>query len=154
MRNTIITATGLLLLFSCGQNKDSKIITEEKTAETTAPATQPEKQCFLKVVKKDSIIFEIEPAGGDSIYGIFHWKPYEKDKKIASYKGTMQGSEGKAIAFSRPEGMDYTEEVLFTVADGRITIKYGEMTEGTDGVWRLKEPDAAFVEILEKVECD
>jgi hypothetical protein len=159
-----LACTATLLLASC-KDKPADTVTEETTVEETAPqpADITEKQCFLQVTEgkaeyannktlHDSIIFEMERKG-DSIWGIFHWKPQEKDKKIASYKGTISGTTGTVIANSHAEGMNYNEEVIFTLTDSAVAIKYGEMAEGKDGIWHYKDKNNTSEQVLTKVEC-
>jgi hypothetical protein len=150
----------VFLFTSCGEKKE----TEEKvTEQENTVAALNEKMCFLQVTEgktytgktiRDSIIFEIEPfADGDSIKGIFNWKPYEKDTKLSDYKGVLKGNEGIAIATTRAEGMEYREEVLFTVNGDSLSVKFGEMVEDDNGIWRLKDKNNASVQVLQKVDC-
>ena len=157
-----LACTATLMFASC-KDKATDTVTEETTVEETAPqpADITEKQCFLQVTEnkadlkhviRDSIVFEMERKG-DSIWGIFHWKPQEKDKKIASYKGTISGTTGTVVANSQGEGMNYNEEVIFTLTDSAVAIKYGEMAEGKDGIWHYKDKNNTSEQVLTKVEC-
>ena len=156
MKNKLMLLATGLLLFACQKKTETEETIIEETI-TDAPAPQVAdaagKQCYLKVVAKDSIIFQAERYG-DSIQGIFHFKPFEKDKKISSFKGVMNGNEGTAIALSKGEGMENREQLDFKLEDGKVTIKFGEMVEGKDGVWRYKDMNNTSLEVLPVVNCE
>lgn len=163
---TTLVLSGLLFVFACKNEKKEEITTvpQDTPEENVAEAVKKnDKMCFLKVVEgkagydknkviRDSIIFEMERTG-DSIYGIFNWKPYEKDKKLSTYKGTINGKTGTTIAHYKAEGMEYDEELVFTLGEDQVSVIYGEMTEGDDGVWRYKNKEASSVQVLNKVDC-
>jgi len=160
MKNKIIILMAALALLSC--KKDVTI--EETTVEQTAPELNsvPDKQCFLKVeeskadaqgnIIRDSVMFEIERKG-DSISGTFNWKPQEKDQKLSTFKGVITGTEANAIAIAKGEGVTNKEELIFTVKDNTVSIKYGEMVKGNDGVYKYKDSNTATVQVLQRVDC-
>lgn len=153
MKTTFALLAAGALIVSC-QKKEEKtetIITEETTVTTPAPEPVAEKECYLKVMNKDSIIVEIE-HDGDSIHGIYHWKPFEKDKKISTYKGVINGSTANVVAESQQEGMNYKEEVIFTIADNTLAVKFGEMKEDK-GIWKYKDAAKTSEQVLDKVDC-
>jgi hypothetical protein len=152
MRNLFVfTAASMLLLASCQKEKEEKIIIKQDPP-VHKPLPVAGKECFLKVIAKDSIVFEMERAG-DSVHGILHWKPYEKDKKISTYRGVLNGTRGTAIASSKAEGMDYKEELLFNLQGGSVTIEYGEMAEDKDGIWKYKDTTSTSLQALPKIDC-
>ncbi|MES2486255.1 MAG: hypothetical protein V4581_09965 [Bacteroidota bacterium] len=166
MKKLMIMAAAGLTLLSCQKNEKKDAVSVGDTLEDTIPAADNKqvfgKQCYLQVstgkgnngkVLSDSIIFNIEKRQGDSIWGIFHWKPAEKDKKISTYKGILKGDKGTVVANSSAEGMNYNEEVMFTYGDSTIAIKYGEMTEGKDGIWHYKDQNKLSQQVLKKVDC-
>ena len=160
MKNKLILLMTALALLSC--KKD--VTVEETTVEQTAPELNsvPDKQCYLKVeeskpdaqgkVIRDSIMFEVERKG-DSVSGVFNWKPEEKDKKLSTFKGVITGTEANAIAIATGEGVTNKEELIFTLKDNTVSIKYGEMAKGDDAVWHYKNPKATTVQVLQKVDC-
>ncbi|MEL1244264.1 hypothetical protein AAEO56_08340 [Flavobacterium sp. DGU11] len=155
MKNTIaLLASGLLMAVSCQKKEDKTetTVVEDTTVEQTAPEAVAEKQCYLKVMAKDSIIVEVE-RNGDSIHGIYHWKPFEKDKKISTYKGILNGNTANVVASSQQEGMNYKEEIVFIVTGKNLEVKFGEMVEGKDGIWKYKDMNATSKEVLDKVDC-
>ena len=156
MRITVtLMATALLTISSCKKNENNELpvnqlpVTEAPVSDL--PATI-EKQCYLKVIQKDSIILEFEKIG-DSIAGIFHWKPYEKDKKLSTFRGTMDGSTANTVGMYNGEGVDYTEELIFTIENDSAFVKFGEMVQGTNGIWTYKDAEAAHAQALPKVDC-
>jgi hypothetical protein len=160
MRNKIILLVAATAMLSC--KKD--ITVEETTVEQAAPElnTIPEKQCFLKVqestadaqgnVIRDSIMFEVERKG-DSIYGKLDWKPQEKDRKLSTFTGLIKGTEAKAIAIAKGEGVTNKEELHFTLKGNTVSIKYGKMVKGNDDVYKYKDANATTVEVLQKIDC-
>ena len=164
MKTKMITLFAAAAIMATGCKDKTETIVEETTVEETAP--QPEEgvgeACFLQVTEnradanhiiRDSIIFEIQQRRGDSIWGIYEWRPQEKDKKIATYKGIINGNMGNAIANSKQEGSTFNEEVIFTLTDSAVAIKFGEMAEGKDGIMRYKNKNAAQDQVLTKVDC-
>ncbi|MCW4470808.1 hypothetical protein OGH69_17685 [Flavobacterium sp. MFBS3-15] len=154
MKNTGLALLAVIALASC-QKKEEKtetVTTEETTV--TAPATEAvaEKECYRKVIAKDSIVVEIE-HNGDSIHGIYHWKPYEKDKKISTYKGVTNGNTANVVAQSQQEGMNYKEEVIFAVTGNTLAVKFGEMKEDK-GIWKYKDTSKTSEQVLDKVDCN
>ncbi len=153
----------LLLLAGCQQKQTDDTVPAIDTTENNIPSQEKaivfRQQCFLSVTSgtdkrlKDSIIFSIERRKGDSIWGIFNSKPAEKDRKMATFKGVLKGSEGRAVANSQAEGMMYNEELLFTLKDSTLSIKYGEMAEGKDGIWHYKDQSKLSEQVLRKVDC-
>ncbi len=163
MKTFAIALFAGLCLVSCKKNeeKQTEISTEEATEQAEIAA---DKSCFLKVttstseydknrIMSDSIVFEMERKG-DSVFGVLNWKPYEKDKKYSSFKGTIKGNKGTAIAESMGEGMDYKEELKFTLEGDKASIQYGEMVQGDNNVWVYKEDAETSVQVLDKVPCE
>lgn len=163
-KTAILFITAISLMTSCkDKNNEEVVVPEEKAEKNVAETPDYEKMCFLKVTEskaeynnnkviRDSIVFELEREG-DSIKGIFNWLPYEKDKKISTFKGTLSGKTGNAIADYSAEGMEYQEELVFTLGEDQVSIIYGEMAQGEDGIWRYKNKEAASTQTLSKVDC-
>jgi len=160
MRNKIILLLAAIAILSC--KKD--ITVEETIVEQPAPElnTIPDKQCFLKVqestadaqgnVIRDSIMFEVERKG-DSVYGKLDWKPQEKDRKQSTFTGLIKGTEARAIAIAKGEGVTNKEELHFTLKGNTVSIKYGEMVKDNDDVYKYKDASATSVEVLQKIDC-
>jgi len=148
----ILLIAGLLSLASC--KDESKEIQEpvlEENVVTTPVAAGPE--CFLNVTGRDSIIFQME-RNGDSVTGVFNWKPYEKDIKLSNFKGTLINGKGKAIAQVSAEGINNSEELEFTLHENNtLSIKYGEMEQRPDGIWYYKSETRTSEQTLSKVDC-
>jgi hypothetical protein len=168
MNKLITLSVALLLLAGCEKREQKDPASIGDAVQDTLPAPENKavfgEQCYLQVTSRkadygdrktlnDSIILNIERREGDSIWGIYHWKPAEKDKKIATFKGEIKGSEGHAIANSHAEGMNYNEEVLFTLTDNTLEVKFGEMAEGKDGIWYYKDKNKLSSQVLNKTAC-
>lgn len=139
-------------MFSC-QKKEEKTVVEDTTVEAEAPVeARPEEMCFLNVVSKDSTMLSITREG-DNVSGTFKWLPAEKDKKISKFKGTINGNTVTAIGEASGEGMTNKEELIFTIDGGQAKVKFGEMMESSDGVWRYKDKNATSEQVLNKVDC-
>ncbi len=154
MKNTAIALLAVVALASCQKKEEKTETTTTEETTVTVPATKPvaaEKECYLKVIAKDSILVEIEHSG-DSIHGIYHWKPFEKDKKISTYKGVMNGNTANVVAESQQEGMNYKEEVIFTISGNTLAVKFGEMKE-EKGIWKYKDVATTSEQVLDKVPC-
>ncbi len=161
MKTFAIALLAGFCLLSCKNKEENEVVTQDTKKQ---PEMVTDKICFLKVTSsspeynkdrmvRDSIVFEMERKG-DSVFGVLNWKPYEKDKKFSTYKGTMQGNKGTAIAKSMGEGMDYKEELKFTINDDKASIQYGEMVQADNGVWIYKEGAETTVQVLDKVPCN
>ena len=160
MKNKILLVIAALAMLSCKKEPTIEETTVEQTA--TELQTLPEKQCFLKVTEskpdssgkviRDSIIFEMERKG-DSVIGILNFKPEEKDRKLSTYKGIITGETANAIAVTKAEGSTNNEELVFKVKDNTVSIQYGEMAEGKNGLWQYKDKTATSFEVLQKVDC-
>ncbi|WP_417355027.1 hypothetical protein [Flavobacterium sp.] len=165
MKKTALVFISVISLFvSCKEEtKEEVIVPEEKAEKNVAETPAYEKMCFLQVTEskpeyapnkviRDSIVFEIERKG-DSVSGIFNWLPAEKDKKLSTFKGVLSGKTGNAIADYSAEGMNYKEELVFTLGEDQVSIIYGEMVQGDDGIWKYKSKEAASTQKLSKVDC-
>jgi hypothetical protein len=153
-----------LLLFSCQKNDKKDDVSNKDSGNDTISVTKnnelPGKQCYLQATTSksdktisDSLVFTIDRHEGDSIWGEFNWKPAEKDKKLATYKGILKNNKGAVVANSNAEGMNYNEEVLFTITDTILAVAFGEMVEGKDGIWRYKDKSKTSNQVLNKVNC-
>lgn len=154
MKRTIaILTTSLFILGSC-QKKEEKneTIVEETTIEKVTEDTPEKDMCFLEVVSKDTIMLSIT-RDGDNISGVYKSIPYEKDKKTNVFKGTINGNTVTAVGTVSAEGVTNQEEIIFTLDDKQASIKFGEMIEGDDGVYRYKNVNNTSPMAVSKVEC-
>ena len=156
MKHSIIIALALLLA-SCQEKKEATETNHTTAVVTDSIVDRPTEDgeyCFRKIIKNDTVILNFT-RNGDNVEGIFHWKPYEKDKKIASFKGTMDGATANTKGEYDAEGMHYKEELVFMLDDdGHALIRFGEMLESNDGIWRYRNKENAGVQVLSKIKCD
>ena len=157
MKTYLLLSACLLLLGSCQKKtENTDTVVSDTTSITTATPeelTEDGEFCYLKVISKDSIILKYTRTG-EHITGIFHWRPYEKDKKISSFEGTIKGSTVNAIGHYDAEGSHFKEELIFTLEDNQASVKFGEMLQGDDEVWRYKSIKNAGTQVLPKVDCE
>ncbi|WP_297332340.1 hypothetical protein [Flavobacterium sp.] len=160
MKN-IIMSLSMLLLVAC-KGKEQNEAANENADNAAIAENIIEKYCFLKVspyspeynkdrVVNDSIVFEFEREG-DSVYGVLKWLPYEKDTKRSTFRGVLKDGKGTAIAETMAEGMDYKEELHFTVEENSASIKYGAMQQDEESIWRYDKSETSE-QVLEKVDC-
>jgi len=147
----IILLAGLLAVVAC-KEQDEKVDVPALHQNVPPELVAADPECFLKVVGRDSIIFQME-HDGDSVHGVFNWKPYEKDTKLSNFKGTLINGKGKAIAQVSAEGMNTNEELEFSVSNNTVSVKYGEMEQQKDGIWHYKSGTQTSTQILTKVDC-
>jgi hypothetical protein len=150
----IILSAFMAVLVSCQKKAEEQqdVIEEAITDHPTKEINTAEEYCFLEVTGKDSIKLNFKKQG-DSIWGIYHNLPYGIDKRISSFKGVMQNNKAKAISTYSAEGMDYVEEIQFTISGNETHLNYGETEQGKDGVWRLKNNAPLQEHVLPKVPC-
>ncbi|RWW96622.1 hypothetical protein [Flavobacterium cerinum] len=154
MKHTItIFAAGLLLLNSC-QKKEEKpeTVVEETTIEKITETAAEKDMCFLQVISRDTIMLTIT-RDGDNISGTYKSIPFEKDKKTNVFKGTIKDNVVTAVGTVSAEGMTNKEEIIFTIDDKQASIKFGEMIEGDDGVYRYKNVNNTSPMAITKVDC-
>lgn len=156
MKKAIVTLfAAIVFMGSCQEKTGDKTTVIEKTI-TDHPEetiTAPKEYCYLKVTGKDSIKVNFTKSG-DSIEGIYHNLPYGIDKRISTFKGTLDNNHGMAISRYSAEGTDYIEEIHFNLEGDILKLKYGPTAQGKDGVWRPKPGEAASEHVLPKANCN
>ena len=150
MKNIIVILILNLTLFSSCKQKEEQVITNN-TTEIPVEAVN-EKLCFLSVTSRDSIILNVT-RNENNITGIFNILPYEKDKKISTFEGTITGNTANVMGKYRAEGMEYEEELVFTIENNKASVKFGEMIEAENGVWKYRDIAKTSATILDKVNC-
>ena len=160
MKNKIIMLIAGLSLLSCKKKEENTTVIENTTVEETAPAA-PLKQCYLQVTESkgeagktvnDSIMLNIETKG-DSITGTFKWLPFYKDKKTGEFKGLIKNNIANTILSAKAEGTTNLEEFIIVFDAEHASVKFGEMAEGTDGIWHYKDKSTTTDTAIPKVEC-
>ncbi len=154
MKSVYALAITAILLTSCREKTEIKTTTVEQTVvKKPVEVSGTDTLCFLKVVSRDSIKLRFVRKN-DSVEGIFHWLPYEKDKKIMNFTGRVSGNVATVIGNTSAEGMDYKEELIFTLTDTTAAVKFGEMTENDNGVWMYRNKKMTSEEVLRKINCN
>lgn len=153
--NIALLAAALLILGSC-QKKEEKTetVTEEVTVDKPAVTELPDSQemCFMQIVSKDTLFLTVV-KNGDNISGTYKSIPYEKDKKTNVFKGNLAGNTVTAVGTALGEGQTVQEEIVFTLENNKAGVKFGEMIEGDDGVYRYKNIKTATSLFINKVDC-
>lgn len=153
--NIAILASAMLLLGSC-QKKEEKTetVTEEVVVEKPVKEELPENEemCFMQIVSKDTLLLTVLKKG-DNISGTYKSVPFEKDKKTNIFKGTINGNTVTAVGTAMAEGQTVQEEIVFTLENNKAGVKFGEMIEGDDGVYRYKNIKSATSLFINKVDC-
>jgi hypothetical protein len=153
--NIALLAAALFILGSC-QKKEEKTetITEEVITEKPVVEELPDNQemCFMQIVSKDTLLLTVV-KNGDNISGTYRSIPYEKDKKSNVFKGSLTGNTVTAVGTATGEGQTSQEEIVFTLENNQAGVKFGEMIEGDDGVYRYKNIKTATSLFINKVDC-
>ncbi len=158
MKQTITLLACVALLFGACQNKEEKTETETVTKEITVEKPEEDvdavekEMCFMQVVSKDTLLLTIT-RDGDNISGTYKSIPFEKDKKTNVFKGNISGNTVNAIGTAMAEGTTVQEEIVFTIENNQAGLKFGEMIEGDDGVYRYKNVKSATSLFINKVAC-
>lgn len=151
----LLLSTVLLVLGSC-QNKEEKTETETKEITVEKPVKEElpenEEMCFMQVVSKDTLLLSVVKKG-DNISGTYKSIPFEKDKKTNVFKGSLNGNTVTAVGTALGEGQTVQEEFVFTLENNKAGVKFGEMIEGDDGVYRYKNIKSATSLFINKVKC-
>jgi hypothetical protein len=153
--NFIILAALMLLLGSC-QKKEEKTETETNQNTKTEPSgtglSENTEMCFMQVVSKDTLLLTVIKKGND-VSGTYKSAPYEKDKKTNVFSGTLSGNTITAVGTALGEGSAVQDEIIITLVDNQAGIKFGEMSEGDDGVYRYKNIKSATSLFIKRVDC-
>lgn len=153
--NIAIVASALLIFGSC-QKKEEKTETVTKDVTVEKPAKEEvaleNEMCFMQVVSKDTLLLTVI-RNGNTISGTYKSMPYEKDKKTNVFKGNLSGNTVTAVGTAIGEGQTVQEEIIFTLENNKAGIKFGEMIEGDDGVYRYKNVKTATSLFINKVDC-
>lgn len=147
----VLAAIGSLLFGSCKKETETTVV-EDTTIDKTVVETPATDMCFLQAVSRDSVMLTIT-RDGNNISGTYKSLPYEKDKKTIIFKGTIKDNTVTAIGTVSAEGMTSEEEIIFTIENNQATVKIGEMIEGDDSVYRYKNKNTAYAQVLSKVDC-
>lgn len=138
-----------LLLVSCNSNEQKQ--TEDVTAIPEHTQDAARQLCFLQVTKSSSAISSEGPIDsliirltiqGDSVTGILHWLPSQKDTMKGTLAGTLQDSILTATYTYMAEGVTAKEERIFKLEADTIRMKAGEL-EKRNGLWVLKNKEQA-----------
>ncbi|PZR09780.1 MAG: hypothetical protein DI539_21600 [Flavobacterium psychrophilum] len=158
MKYTIATlAFTFLFLTSCQQKeeknetgKTTKEVVTEKPSDEELPENQ--EMCFRQIVSKDTLMLTVL-KNGENISGTYKSTPYEKDKKTIIFRGSLNGNTVTAVGTAMGEGKTVREEIVFTIENNKAGIKFGEMIQGDDGVYRYKNLKSSTPLYINKVDC-
>lgn len=156
MKSNILLIASALALFASCQKKEEKTETviEETKIETPVKEELAEnvEMCFSQIVNKDTLMLTVVKNGED-ISGTYKSVPFEKDKKTTIFKGHIVGNTVTAVGTAMAEGQTSREEIIFTLENNKAGVKFGEMIEGDDGVYRYKNLKSATSLYINKADC-
>jgi len=151
-----LLAFGLLLSVSCKkkEEKTEETTVEEVKTETPAPeeTIADGETCFLQVVSKDTLSLKIK-KDGDNVSGTFRSVPFEKDRRTIVFEGSLNGDTVTAVGNATGEGQTQKEEFIFILKNNQAGVKFGEMIQGDDDVYRYKSKNTATPLFINKVDC-
>jgi len=90
---------------------------------------------------------------GDNVTGTFRSVPFEKDKRTIIFEGSLNGDTVTAVGNATGEGQTQKEEFIFILKNNQAGVKFGEMIQGDDDVYRYKSKNTATPLFINKVDC-
>lgn len=114
--------------------------------------------CFLfteGMENQDSTFVTLQ-ISGDSVTGVMHWQPWQKDGAYGTIAATKSGDVIRGMYDYMIEGSEQKEEVMFKMTDGVLYKASGELTEelGKEVVLKLKNPDkVTYAYKFSQVDC-
>ena len=142
----------LVLLSACTDSSTTKI--SEISAITTVVEIKPKatneirKECFRnefpyndgsanKDIEELNVIIE-----NQKVTGVYNYLPSEKDQRIGTFEGVLEGNKINATYKYEQEGMEGTASITITLASGKAIIK------------NIAESEPYFLDAtLSKIEC-
>lgn len=153
----IIFALLFITAVSCTQRKSNPSETgNDTTIVSDAPINEVSgKQCYLGVVGKDSVFFEMQRTG-ESFSGFLFYNRFESDSSIGEFNGVISGDTIKGVFDFMSEGMISVIDKYFLIKDGQLQEGQGPLSEVNDYTLVFKNPEE--VEFgksynLSKTEC-
>ena len=153
--NNLTNSVFLIISFACL----SGCTTTEKKQDRN------EQLCFLKVTQGELVFTENDEVHtlidslvmnlnikNDSVTGIVEWIPEQKDKIVGTLTGTIQDDVITAMYSSVANRIPTKQEKILKLDSDKIWIKAGAV-ELRDGIWVLKDKNAAFSESIPKTLC-
>lgn len=118
MKKTILGIFGCITLLAACKSDSPK--SENKTAEVVTPKVEKiDTSCYQYTFKQDVTMAKIITKG-DSIFGDYHWHPYEKDGAHGTLRGTIKDSIITATYDYMIEGSNQTEKKVFKISANRM----------------------------------
>ncbi len=128
------------------------------TASST-PADVSDEMCYIwNTEAGDSATLRFALNEND-VSGSFKWLPAEKDSKTGNFSGQLAGTDGgmkviDAIWNTSAEGMTAKEEMKIKFSDTMAGVGFGEMREGSGGVYEYANPnDLSYEPNLSRTDC-
>src|SRR6478736_9242306 len=127
--------------------------------------SREEQLCFLKITQGELVFTENDEVHtlidslvmnlnikNDSVTGVIEWIPEQKDKITGTLVGAIQDDVITAMYSSVANGIPTKEEKILKLDSDKIWIRAGAV-ELRDGIWVLKDKNAAFSESISKSLC-
>lgn len=145
----------ILALSACNSGQDKQAEIKDSVSETPQPENTiaiPGKQCFQRVMQKDTINIELfikdTAVSGNLIYNF-----YEKDSNKGTFKGSIHGEIIKADYTFQSEGKVSVREVMFKLKDNVLTEGFGE-TLVKDNKFVFKDSSQIqYTQVFQPVAC-
>ncbi|HLQ98882.1 MAG TPA: hypothetical protein VK102_00785 [Sphingobacterium sp.] len=118
---------GVFILAACAGNDERKDPSSTTRKDTAAEivSDQSEAYCFLRTegTHHSDTTFVWFTLEGDSLKGIMHWIPAEKDSRKGTLTGTVADNEIEALWVYTQEGMEDSLQVAFKVEPQQLLQK-------------------------------
>ena len=135
MKKIIFSAVLISFFISCKkESKDHQLQLEKNTIKKV---NTPE--CYLGVIKKDSVLMHLNFEGNQLISGNLIYNFYEKDKNEGSIVGQLKGDTLFADYTFTSEGVLSVREVVFLKEGNNYIEGFGETVDDNKGKVKFKD---------------
>lgn len=154
MKKVIIASVVLMGVFvSCKKEQTDEKISEKPEAVAVEDAVSEE--CYLGILKKDTISMSLNIKGNQVSSGKLSYKFFEKDKNEGTLNGEMKGDTLFADYTFMSEGVSSVRQVAFLKKGNTYTEGYGDIEESNGKVIFKNTKQLKFdgKTVLSKVDC-
>ncbi|MGK4568787.1 hypothetical protein [Flavobacterium sp. 3HN19-14] len=152
MKKVITGVFALTAIIACKKEETIPAPTPDKEMSMEIPTSH---ECYLGVLKNDSIEMHLSVKGTEVIDGKLSYKFYEKDKNEGTFTGQINGDTLFADYTFMSEGKSSVREVAFLKKGNDYIEGYGDVEE-KDGKTVFKDRRKLFFDgktVLSKSDC-
>ena len=155
MKKLILPAILMIALVSCKKEVvvEEVVPTIPEKEVTEIPVSE---ECYLGIMKKDTVSLKLEIKGDQVISGNMSTKYYQKDKNEGTLYGEMKGDTLYADYTFTSEGILSVRQVAFLKKGDTFVEGFGEVVGDKKGKVNFKDKKALKFDnstVLKKVDC-